>query len=94
MRLIKKILPAIVDKNYQGQCDSEGGEKLMKKVRTLFATIKVKVEIVMNAMTKRTAIRFCRLKDLAYLFKHKNRINVSPQHMLLFYGDTFVRKKK
>ena len=45
-------------------------------------------------MTKRTAIRFGRLKDLAYFFKLKNRTYVCPQHMFVFYGDTFVRKKK
>ena len=38
----------------------------------------------MNAMTKRTAIRFCKLRDLAYFFKLKNRTYVCPQHRRSF----------
>lgn len=91
MQLINKILGAVRGKKYQSQCGSEGGEKL-KKARVLFTPfrnlfltgftgIKVKWEVAMNAMTERTAIRFGRLKDLAYLFKLKN---VSTQHRKSF----------
>ena len=82
--MIKKFVcylrSVMTGNNYQGQCDPEGGEKPMKKVRALFAAIKVQLEVVMNAMTKRTATRFKKFMDPAYFFKHSFRINVSHQH--------------
>ena len=82
MRLMKRILSVIVgvSNNYQGQCDPEGGEELMKKVRTLFVAIKVKVETLTKEMTERTAIRFRKFMDPIYFFKHSFRTNVSTQH--------------
>lgn len=60
--MIKKFVcylrSVMTGNNYQGQCGSEGGEKLMEKVMTLFAAIKVKLEVIMNAMTKSIAIWF------------------------------------
>ena len=86
MGLIKKILSAIVSNNYLTTLEwsgTRGGEKLMKKVRALFVAIKVKWEVIMNAMIKRTAIRFRKFMDPAYpVFNTglRNRTYVCPRH--------------
>ena len=47
-RFVCYLISVIRGNNYQSQCGQEGGEKLMKKVRILFAAIKVKVETLTN----------------------------------------------
>ncbi len=74
-------LISVIGNNYQGQCDTEGGENVMKKVRTRFVAIKVKLEVVMNAMIKRTSMIFGKLMDLAYFnmrTKCKRRLGILP----------------
>ena len=65
--LLNMILCMVRGKNHWSQCGKEGSEKL-KSARALFAAMKVKLEVVMNAMIRRTAIRFKKFVDLAYFF--------------------------
>ena len=84
------LLPALYLKNQSGRI---GGEVFRHANDSVNGNM-TKFRGGVIEMTKRTAIKFCKLKDLAYLFKLKNRRYVCPQHTAMFSGDTFVRKKK
>ena len=86
MRLINMILRVVRSNNYQSQYGSEGGEKV-KKARTLFTGIREKLKIAIKEMTERTAMKFKKLRHLAYFFSLKNRRNVCPRHI---HGFTLI----
>ena len=66
--------------NYQNQSGRIGGEAFGHANDSVNNMTKFKGGVM--EMTKRTAIRFCKLKDLAYFFKLKNRTYVCPQHSI------------
>ena len=69
--------------NHQNQSGRIGGE-VFKKVNDSVNGNMTKFKGGVIEMTKRTAIKFGRLKDLAYFFKLKNRTYVCPQHTYSF----------
>ena len=78
-RFVCCLVSVIRGNNYQNQSGRIGGEVLVHANDSVKGNM-TKFKGGVMEMTKRTAIRFCRLKDLAYLFKLKNRRYVSPQH--------------
>ena len=84
--MIRKLLcylRVIRTNNCQGQYDRIGGE-IFKKVNGSVKGNMTNFKGGVMEMTKRTAMKFGRLKDLTYFFKHRNRTNVCPQHKTSF----------
>jgi len=80
----------MMNRRNQNQTGQTGGEEV-KWTRILVRWIKWKI-ITIKEMTARSAMRFYR--HLTYFFSLKKRTYVSLQHIHLFLGDTYVRKKK
>ena len=80
-RFVCYLVSVIRGNNYQNQSGRIGGEAFIQANDSVKGNMtKLKREVI--EMTKRTAIRFCKLKDLAYFFKLKNRTYVCPQHSI------------